>query len=59
MKSKQLNKRSRRRKKINLLKKGAQKNIFSKRVGGIIGNSVLIENRNVTANDISGMSKGI
>lgn len=53
MKRKQFNKKSRRRAKLNLVRKVVQKKLFSKRMGGIIGNSVLLENRNINAGDLS------
>ncbi len=59
MKKRYFNKRAKRRVKFNLKKNANRKRLFSKRMGGIIGVSVLMENRNVTAADLSNTKKEI
>jgi hypothetical protein len=53
MKGRYFNKRYRRRLKGNLKKYGSARKLFSKRTGGVIGVSVLLENRNLNATELS------
>ncbi len=54
MKKKYFNKKAKRRAKINLRLNADRKRRFSKRMGGIAGVTVMEENRDVNAMDISG-----
>lgn len=49
MKKKYFNKRSKQRSKSILQKNGGRKKMLSKRMGGVSGASVVLENRNVNA----------
>lgn len=51
MKKKYFNKRAKKRRKANLKKNAGER--FSKRMGGVIGVSMLVENRDVNARSIS------
>lgn len=59
MKRKYFNKRTKRKQKGNFRKYAGQRKIFSKRVGGVIGVSVLMENKIITADDLSNTKKEI
>jgi len=59
MSKKYFNKKIKRRAKINLKRYGERKKRFSKRMGGVIGESVMIENRNTDADDLSLKKKEI
>lgn len=57
MKKKYFNKKAKRRAKNNLKNNSAKRIVFSKRLGGVIGVSVLVENRNLNAIDLSATKK--
>lgn len=57
MKKKYFNKKAKRRAKINL--NNNKRLVLSRRLGGIIGVSVLLENRNLNAVDLSKVEKEI
>jgi len=59
VKAKYFNKRQKRRTKANLKKFRSNKLMFLKRMGGVIGVSVLLENRNTKASDFSNNQKEI
>ena len=59
MKKKYFNIKTRRKAKSNLKRTPGRKYKFSKRMGGVIGSSVILENRNINANDLSGDKKKI
>lgn len=49
MKKKYFNRKLKQRTKNNLRKNGGRKKMLSKRMGGVLGASAVIENRNVNA----------
>ncbi len=59
MRKKIFNKKARRRTKINIKRNADRKKLFSKRIGGMIGISVLLENRNINAADLSSVEKEV
>ncbi len=59
MEKKFFNKKAKRRAKINLKNNSNKRRMFSRRLGGIIGVSVLLENRNLNAVDLSKVKKEI
>lgn len=57
MKKKYFNKRVQRRAKKNLMRQGGRKRMLSKRIGGILDASLIMENRNQHATGIDPKKK--